>query len=133
MNGTEASREALEIEKKYEQWLEMGGLTDRSFLSYRTVADFTILSGESGDYKIIAIGHAFKGVFTRIGEQLAYKKNDLEGFENLSLLLLFMAQKLDMANEKAPKFEQRPKYFYEKVKAFIKGAEEYKRLQAQPV
>ena len=128
MNGNEVNKEVRVIEQNFKQWLSISNLTEKDFLSYRTKADFTILKGSDSGYSIIVIGHTINGKFIKIGEQFAYLENDLGAFEDLALLLLFMAQKLDEANNKAPKFEQRPNYFYNKVKCFIEGVEEYKNL-----
>lgn len=131
MNGNDVKKEVESIELKFNQWLNISNLSEKDFLSYRTNADFEILSGMDSGYKIVVIGYMHNGNFVRIGEQFAYPENDLSGFEDLALLLLFMAQKLDSLNAKAPMFEQRPNYFHEKVQTFIANSDEYKKLMEQ--
>lgn len=109
-----------EAEKNFSSWLEISRLTEQDFLDNRTVADFEILNGSQDKYQIIVIGYRHAGEFTRIGEQFAYPEGDQAAFQDLAFLLLYMAQKLDDANAHAPAFEQRPNYFYDKVKVFLK-------------
>lgn len=125
MNSNDMNNEVEVVKKNFKQWLKISSLSEEDFLKYRTIMDFRILNAANNGYKIIVLGYISKGSFVKIGEQLAYQEHDLSGFEDLSLLLLFMAQKLDSENQKAPKFEQRPNYFFNKVKTFIKEQDEY--------
>lgn len=128
MYSNDVKKEVEVVKENFKQWLKISNLSEEEFLSYKTISDFKIVSGISDGYKIVVLGYVVKGSFVKIGEQLAYQKNDLNGFEDLALLLLFIAQKLDSENQKAPKFEQRPDYFFNKVKIFINEADEMKKI-----
>lgn len=130
MIGNVLNKEVAAVEHNYLKWLEISKLTELDFIKYRIIPNFEILQGNDNNYNIIVIGYYFKGKFNRIGEQFGVLENDLVAFEDLSLLLLLIAQKLDNANTAAPQFEQRPNYFYEKVKVFIERKEEYKQIKS---
>lgn len=131
MKKTQVSKEVLLIEKQYKVWLEMSGLSEREFLQYRTIANFTILSGldENAEYKIVVIGYINKeNEFVQIGEQFAFQVGDTNACYDLALILLYIANKLDSLNSKAPKFEQRENYFYNKIKKFIQTIKECENI-----
>lgn len=120
--------ETKQIESNYQKWLEMSGMSEPEFFKFRTVGNFKILDGtdEQNDYKIIVLGYMNKNDdFVKIGEQFAYKKGDVNGYLDLSLVLLYIASRLDIANNKAPAFEQRKNYFSEITKAFLKTLDEF--------
>lgn len=128
---SDVSKEVKRVEDNFENWLEVSNFTEKDFLEYRTIAGFEVLGGTDGNYTIVALGRNLNGVFQRIGEQFAFLQGDLSAFEDLSLLLLFIAEKLDSANKKSPlPCEQRKDYFYNKVKEFIVSTEEYKKINA---
>lgn len=115
------SREIKEIESNYNTWLAMSNLTEKEFLKNRTISNFKILGGADGKYTIIVIGKVCKDEkFVKIGEQMAFETDNKEARMNCCLLLMYIANKLDEMNNKAPKFEQRGLYFTEITKKFIK-------------
>lgn len=128
LRANEVNQEMGKIEINFKQWLEMSNLEYKDFLKYRYVADFQILSGNSQGYTIIVIGSVSNGQFARIGEQFAYREGDMDAFQDLSLLLLYIAERLDKANKAAPAFEQRGTYFYDKIKKFIMSTDDYKKM-----
>lgn len=100
MNGSSLNKEVKKVEENFRKWLMDSNLLENDFLKYGATKDFLILSKKDNGYKIIAVGHRLNGKFERIGEQLIYLEKDINSFMDLSLLLLFMAEKLDNSNEK---------------------------------
>lgn len=119
--------EVKEVRINYEKWLEMSHLTEAELLDYKTAKEFLVTTVKDKEYSIVMIGIENNGDFTKIGEQFIYKTGDAEAFLDIVLLLFYIAQRLDEANEKLPKFAQRKRYFYLKVKDFIN--DEKKLLQ----
>lgn len=111
--------EVKETKNNYKKWLEMSHMKEEDLLQFKTANNFTILTGEDKGYSIIIIGNVHNGKFEKIGEQFVYKTGDTETFLDVSILLFYIAQRLDEANEKLPKFQQRERYFYLKVKEFV--------------
>lgn len=110
-----------EIESNYHTWLTMSNLTEKEFLQNRTISTFKISCGADSKYTIMMIGKVCKGEkFVKIGEQMAFETDNKEAKMNCCLLLLYLANKLDEANSKAPAFEQRGAYFTELTQKFIK-------------
>ncbi len=128
LRANEVNREMGKVEDNFKQWLKISNMEYKVFLQYRYVADFQILSETNQEYTIIVIGSVSNGQFTRIGEQFAYREGDIDAFQELSLLLLYIAERLDEANKAAPVFEQRGTYFHDKIKEFIKSTKDYKKM-----
>lgn len=134
MDENDICESIMKVEKNFKLWLRASKLSEQEFLSYGAISNFEILTdcdvmkGDGSGYKIVLIGQRINGMFTRVGEKLIYPENDLKGFSDFSTLLIYMAQKLDNENKKIPVFEQRQKYFYSKVQAFIENTDEYMKL-----
>ena len=128
-SSREISFATRKVEENFKTWLDVSGLIEKDFLKFHSVGDFEIQEQTVDGYSVVVLGYYAKNTFIKIGEQIAYQENDLEAFEDMALLLLLMAQKLDNANaEHMPMFLKRKDYFYNKVKKFIKGEKNYKRI-----
>lgn len=120
--------EVKEIEQIFYSWLRQSNLTETDFLKFRTVSDFNIREiKRNDDFCEIKIGYGFEK-FNQIGVELLIRKNDVENFMTLALMLLYIGNKLDNANFKAPVFEQRKNYFTYIIKSFIKENDKFKLL-----
>lgn len=121
-DSKEVNEVSKECEKNFKNWLSMSCMSEKDFLLNKDVKDFEILIQyeiEYPEYEFVYIGYKDKGVFQQIGERLCYLKSDKQGFEDLALLLIYMAKKLDDENSKAPVFMRREKFFFGRVKEFI--------------
>lgn len=114
------SVEVKKIENNYREWLKVSNLTETELLKNRTVPEFRIASGEVDGYVLVLLGYMGEENFVAIGEQFVVEVGDEEARMDLSLLLLYIANKLDEANSKAMKLEQRPLYFTNITKEFVK-------------
>lgn len=115
------AQEIVQIENSYKTWLEMSNLTEKEFIAFRNIARYQIMAGVDGKYTVIVIGKMNGDKFEKIGEQIAFETDNKEALTNCCLFLLFLANKLDESNAKAPKFEQRGLYFTQITKDFIKS------------
>lgn len=115
-------KEVNEIECKYNDWLKESKLTEDDLLKFRIVPEFTIKEVKNnGSYDKFLIGYG-NDEFKQIGLEFIVKKDDMESFMSLALLLLYIGNKLDNANLSAPIFEQRKGYFTNIIKLFIKNS-----------
>lgn len=124
MNGSISSA-IKDVESYFNAWLQMSNLTEIDFLSYRTKSNYEIRKKIENGYCVIDIGFIHNEIFKRIGEPFVFERNDISSFEDVSLLLLYIASKLDKANSIAPLFEKRTNYFFDKTKEFITSTNEY--------
>ena len=122
------SQEVKEVERKFFDWLKWSRITEEEFLKLRTVSGFAIKETERDDnFCDVKIGYG-SNEFKQIGLEFVVEKNEVEDFMTLALMLLYMSNKLDNANEVAPVFEQRKGYFTKIVKSFIKENDKFKLL-----
>ena len=119
LRADEVNREMKRIEENFYKWLQMGGLDYKEFLKCRNMSDFQIISGHDNGYNIVAIGSMTNGQFMQLGEQFAYRSGDVNAFQDLALLLLYIAERLDSANKADSHFHQQSDYFFNQMKVFI--------------
>jgi len=127
MDGKKVNEEVKKVEENYKQWLLVSNISEDDFLNCAKTKDFTFISEKDTKYNVISVGYNSNGKFNRIGEQLVYLEKDVSGFMDLSLLLLFMAQKLDKI---AVEFGERRESYYDRARQFIVGLEEFGVIQS---
>lgn len=127
LRADEVNRETIRIEENFGKWLQMSRLDYEEFLECRTMTNFQLISSYIDDgYNIIAVGSMTHGQFMQLGERFVYRSGDVNAFQDLALLLLYMAERLDSANKEAHS-QQEKGYFFNRVKAFIQSAEDYRK------
>lgn len=115
-----------EIKLNYHGWLSYSNITESDLLKYRTLRPFkvikTVLMG--GAFSVSMVIDGMAGC-KAIGEPLispSAKQNE-KFIIDLSLLLLYIAERLDEANRAAPPIgfkEVDQDYFFQCVKEFLK-------------
>lgn len=119
-------KEIYEIEENYKKWL-LWNCEDnidifierkRDLLKYRC-GEFDINMSKNNEYNSIDLGYKNNENFEKVGATIIYKENENEKYD-ISLLLLYIAERLDEADRNAPAFQQRGnRYFFRKTKKFI--------------
>lgn len=115
-----------EVKSNYKAWLAFSNLDESELLHNRFLKPFVVEKeiDFSGAYRVF-IGIKNVNGYKLIGEPfVSPSRNDNENFMvDLSLLLLYIAQRLDEANAKMPPigFDVKDKeYFYSTVRTFLK-------------
>lgn len=112
-------REVKEVEMNYKKWLDFSNLDVKDLLKYR-VGEFKINSKVENGFGVIELGYIDKENFIKIGESILYEINNKEMKYDVALLILYIAERLDDMNKKAPAFLNRgERYFYKKAKSII--------------
>lgn len=117
MPGTD--KEVEKVKSNFEAWLGASNLSEKEFLKRKIVGDFKIITQDEEEYVSVQLTYKANGIIKKIGEAFLYPKMDVEAFMDLSLILLYIAQRLDEENKKSPLLLQRKNYFFDIVKKFI--------------
>ena len=125
----EVNAVSRECEANFKNWLSMSEISEQEFLLNKNIGNFEILiqyDNEFAEYEFVSIGEKKNGVFRQIGERFVYEKSNMQQFEDLALLLIYIAKRLDNENSKAPLFMKRENFFFDKVKEFISNHNNFK-------
>lgn len=125
LRADEVNREVKRIEENFYNWLQMSGLDYEEFLKSRTMLNFQIKSSHDDGYNIVTIGNMSNGQFMQLGERFVYSSGDKGAFQDMALLLLYIAERLDSENKADSHIHQKRDYFFNQIKFFIQSAEDY--------
>lgn len=122
LNGTKTfsdseqlNKELKEIVSNYESWLNLSYMTEEQFLSFADRGGFDIQQKTQDIYTVISLlAKSEDGGAAPIGETIAYPTADTEAAMNCTMLLMYLASRLDEQNK------QPQNYFWNIAKEFCK-------------
>lgn len=117
--------DVVETKERYTKWLSVSNMNELDLKKMANVTDFEVIEKSQGDYNITSIGYYQEFNYRQIGENFVYKITDKESFVDLCLILFYIAQRLDETNEQSMDTNKSQRYFYEKVKNYVKKHKNY--------
>lgn len=114
-------KEVKEVAENFLAWLKISKLDERTFIHYRTVKHFKLVwrYDQTKKYRVAAMIYNDNNMILRIGEPISYSVGNEEGFLDVSLLLLYIANIWDKENDKLFNSKERKNYFYDVVSKAI--------------